>query len=444
MVKRLHKLLPLFFGSILLAALNTVCLGQTTPKDTTTNPSDGQILTDLISANKDAIFSDKAKFTFRVKNKTHEEQVGSVKYQVTTETGKELHTDSVKVKIAVNATEDYTFVIPESTPGFYKLNFMIYVTDTQDTTRRAFGIRPDEIKSSHKKPGDFDAFWQTAKDELAKVKPNFKVTPMPKLDTKKSKVYLVEMQSLDTMIIRAWMTIPITNNKNKKFAVLLDLPGYQVDLDPITGDDPDVVLITLNVRGQGNSRGPIDTRHDEFIVHHIEDKNQYVMRGVVMDCLRAMDFIWSRPDFDHNRIFVKGGSMGAYLALATASLDKRVNLCSAQSPILCDIRNLQDEVEFPWRSINTYLKTQPGLTMERILDNLDYFDGKNFAPNVTCNTIMSIGLVDNYAPPNNEYAVYNSLNVNKHIMIFKDLAHDASPLYVKFEDAWMHDEFALY
>jgi cephalosporin-C deacetylase-like acetyl esterase len=112
--------------------------------------------------------------------------------------------------------------------------------------------------------------------------------------------------------------------------------------------------------------------------------------------------------------------------------------------MLCDIRNLQGKVEFPWRSINTYLKTQPGLTMDRILDNLDYFDGKNFAPNVTCNTIMSIGLVDNYAPPNNEYAVYNSLNVNKHIMIFKDLAHDASLLYVKFEDAWMHDEFGLY
>jgi cephalosporin-C deacetylase len=168
------------------------------------------------------------------------------------------------------------------------------------------------------------------------------------------------------------------------------------------------------------------------------------MRGVIMDCLRCIDFIYSRPELKRDKIFVKGGSMGAYLALVTASLDKRVTICSLQSPVLCDIRNLPGEVEFPIKNMDRYIKTQPGLTWEKVLDNLDYFDGKNFAPNVTCSLIMSIGLVDPFAPPPGEFVTYNNLTCKKRIVIFKDLGHDASPLYVKLEENWFHDEFALF
>jgi len=402
------------------------------------------VSTELIAANKNAIFDSRAQYTFIVKNASGTEQVGKVSYLVTTETGQPLKTDSVKVRIGKRSSGSYTFDIPESKPGFYKVNFMVNVTDYDDTTRKAFGIRPDEIRSPHPKPADFDTFWLIAKRELAAVAPDFRVTADPDKDTKTSNVYLIEMQSLGDITIRGWMTLPKNRSKHKKFAVFLDLPGYQVDLDPITSEDPDLALITLNVRGQGNSRGPIDTRHDEFIVRNIDDKNKYVMRGVIMDCIRCIDFICSRPELDHNKIFVKGGSMGAYLALITASLDKRVTLCSAQSPILGDIRSLPGKVEFPMKNIERYLQTQPGLGMEKIMDNLDYFDVKNFVPQITCNTIMSIGLVDNYAPPDNEYVIYNGLQAKKHIMVFKDMGHDASPVYIRFESEWMRDEFALF
>ena len=185
-------------------------------------------------------------------------------------------------------------------------------------------------------------------------------------------------------------------------------------------------------------------RRDEFIVRRIEDKNKYVMRGVIMDCIRAMDYIYSRPELKHDNIFVKGGSMGAYLAITTACLDKRVNLCSAQSPIMADIRNLVTEVDFPIKSIERYIKVKPGLTLNKILDNLDYFDVKNFAPGVKCRLMMSIGLLDTYVPPDNGYVVYNSLSTNKKLYIYKDLGHEASPEYIKLEGEWMHDQFGLY
>ncbi|MGN6180369.1 MAG: acetylxylan esterase [Mucilaginibacter sp.] len=402
------------------------------------------ISTVLIPGTKDACFNDHASYTFEVKNPTDNPQDGTISYQVFTETGKPLRKEVEKVHIGKRSSGSYSFDIAEPNPGFYKVNFMVNVSDYDDTTRRAFGIRPEEIRSQYAKPADFDQFWAEAKGELAKVAPNFRITPMPKMNSDNRKVYLIEMQSLDNYTIRGWMTVPIVRDKKKKFSVLLGLPGYQVDLQPLMGLDNDLVIIALNVRGQGNSRGPLNTRKDEYIFYHIDDKYTYVMRGAIMDCLRCVDFICAQPNLRHDQILVSGGSMGGYLSLAVAGLDKRVRLCSPQNPILCDIRNLQGEVNWPISSFEKYVATRPGLTMQKVLNNLDYYDGKNFAANITCPVLMGIGSLDPLAPPDNEYAAYNVITSKKRILVFKDLGHEVSSAYKNFEGRWMRDTFALF
>lgn len=406
--------------------------------------TDGEVSTEVKIHDGDGIFSGTASFTFLVKNTMDNEQTGSVSYLVTTEKGEKISSKKIDVKIGKNSSESYDFNIPDLASGFYKINFMINVSDYDDTTKRAFGIRPKEILSPYPKPADFDEFWQKTKDELAKVKPDFKVTPLPKMNTENRDVYEIQMRSLDNYLIKGYMTVPKTKSKNRKFSVLLGLPGYQVDLSPIVGLDEDLAIITINTRGQGTSRGEIDTRRDEFISYRVENKEKYVMRGVIMDCIRCVDFIYSQPNLRHDNILATGGSMGGYLAIAVAGLDKRVNLCSAQNPILCDIRGMVGEVDWPITSFKKYVATQPGLTMEKVLNNLDYFDGKNFASNVTCPSIMGIGLLDPFAPPNNEFATYNIMQGRKRMMIFKELGHEISPKYKDLEGRWMRDAFALF
>ena len=406
--------------------------------------SDGDISTEVVVHDGDAIFNDEASFTFYVKNKSNADQSGTVSYVVLTEKGEKVADKSVDVNISGNSDRDFDFRVPKLKSGFYKINFMINVSDYDDTTHKAFGIRPKEIHSEYGRPTDFDQFWQKTKDDLAKVKPNFKVIPVPKKNTEDRNVFQIEMQSLDNYTIRGWMTMPKTKNPNRKFAVLLGLPGYQVDLDPIVGSDPDLAIITLNTRGQGTSRGPIDTRRDEFITYRIEDRDRYVMRGVIMDCVRAIDFIYSQPNLIHDNIMVSGGSMGGYLALAVAGLDKRVNLCSAQNPIMCDIRGMVGEVDWPITALKRYVGTQPGLTMDKVLSTLDYYDGRNFAQDIACPSLMGIGLLDPFAPPNNEFATYNLIPGKKRIMVFKNLTHEISEKYKELEGRWMRDTFALF
>ena len=401
------------------------------------------VSTVLTPANKNAIFERNARYTFEVKNPTNTTQTGTVSYQVT-QHGQKLAAGKQIVHLGKKSSERYNFNLPAMGSGFYKVDFMVNVSDYDDTTRRAFGIQPEQIRSRYAAPADFDSFWQKAKNDLAKIEPAFKVTPMPKMNTDNRKVFLIEMKSLDNYTVRGWMTVPINKNKNHKFSVLLGLPGYQVNLMPITGLDEDLAIITLNVRGQGNSRGPIDTRRDEFIFYHIEDRDNYVMRGVIMDCIRAIDFIYAQPYLKHDNILVSGGSMGGYLSMATAALDKRVNLCSAQNPILCDVNNLDGDVTWPVNDIKKYVKTQPGLSFKNVLSNMDYYDAKNFAARITCPMIMGIGLLDPYAPPYNEYAAYNLVPGKKRIMVFKDLGHEISQSYKDLEGRWMRDAFALF
>jgi cephalosporin-C deacetylase-like acetyl esterase len=408
------------------------------------NKNKAEISAELTVHDRDAIFSSTASYTFEVKNPTDAEQTGKVSYLVTTDRGKKLKEESIKVKIGKNSSGSYNFDIPSLQPGFYKVSFMVNVSDYDDTVRRAFGIRPEEIRSAYAKPADFDQFWQNAKDELAKVKPEFKVKEYPDSAKDNRRVFGFEMKSLDNITIRGWLTIPKTNNKHKKFAVLLGLPGYQVGLPPMFGSDPDLAIITLNVRGQGNSVDVIHRPRDEFIFYNLDDKNKYVMRGVIMDCVRAVDFICSRPELRHDNIEASGGSLGGFLSIAVASLDKRVALCAAQNPILTDIRNLNGVVDWPIVDIKKYVRSQPGLTFDKVLNNLDYFDTKNFATNLTCPTLLGIGLLDKLAPPANEYAAYNNIAAKKHIIIFKDLGHEVAPKYKIYEGRWMRDIFGLF
>ena len=355
-----------------------------------------------------------------------------------------MKSDSVAVKLGGRGSASYNFDIAGLPSGFYKINFLINVTDYDDTTRKAFGIRPDEIRSQYAKPADFDAFWANAKAELAAVKPEFKVTEMPDSTKDKRKVFLVEMKSLGGLTIRGWLTEPITKNKNKKFVVMLALPGYLVDLKPLYGLDPDIAILSLNIRGQGNSRDVINVRKETYITLGIEDKNKYVLKGAIMDCVRAVDFIYTRPELRHDNIIAVGGSLGGFLAVATSGVDKRISFCSAANPILADVRNLVNEVDWPFIDIKKYVNTRPGLTFDKVLNNMDYFDAKNFASEIKCRTLVGMGMVDNIAPPNTVQTLYNGIRADKHLIIFRDLAHEIGKKYVVYEGRWMRDTFALF
>jgi cephalosporin-C deacetylase len=398
-------------------------------------------------ASKNSLFkaSEAIIYNIGINNHLDTAQSGKVTYRILTEKDKVVAEDSTKVNVSANGSSQFDLKMPKRTLGFYKILVMINVTGYDDTIRRAFGVDPDKITSKFKKPDDFDQFWADTKAELAAVKPEYKVTLIPDSTRDNRNVYLVEMHSLGNVVVRGWLTIPKSTIKKKTFPVVLGLPGYQVTLNPGGGLDPDIALFYLNVRGQGNSKDAIHSTRAGYITYGLDNKNKYVMRGAIMDCVRAVDFIMSRPDLEHDHILVTGGSMGGYLTAALAGLDDRVALYSAQNPVLCDIRNLVGEVNWPFYDMQQFVKTKPGLTFDQVLDNLDYFDAKNFASNIHKPIIMGMGYLDNLAPPPNEYVFYNSIGEkNKRLFQYPNLGHEVPVVYGIYQGKWMRDQFAIF
>jgi cephalosporin-C deacetylase len=407
---------------------------------------DEEVVVNAIPGKKDAIFDANSSIVYHINldNKFNSNQKGTLTYKLFTLANKPVTERAVKVSLQKKSTKSVTLNIPRQAAGFYKINIIITLPEYDDTVRRVFGVDPKSIKSAHSKPADFDSFWDETLDELLAVEPNFKVTELPDSTRDNRRVYAIEMKSLGNITVRGWMTLPKTTNRRKKFPVLLGLPGYQVDLKPMFGTDEDLAIVVLNVRGQGNSRDRIRTLRDDYIFTGLEDKNRYVMRGAIMDCVRMVDFIFSREELDHDNIMVSGGSMGGFLSIATAALDHRIKLCSAQNPILCDVKSLPGKVEWPLHDFNRYIRINRGLTMDKLLNNLSYFDTKNFASLITCPTLIGIGLLDHLAPPDNEYTAYNNLQGKKHMIVFTELGHEVALYYKEYEGRWMRDTFALF
>jgi cephalosporin-C deacetylase len=407
---------------------------------------EGEVVISATPEKKDAIYNANSSisYTINLENKFDSKQVGTVGYRVLTLTDKEVTKRALGISLNKKASKKLTLKIPEQSAGFYKVQFTVNFPEYDDTVRRVFGVDPTQIKSEHSKPADFDSFWAKTKEELDKVEPNFKVTEMPDSARDNRRVFAIEMKSLGNITVRGWMTIPDIKNQRKKFPVLLGLPGYQVNLKPMFGSDEDLAIVVLNVRGQGNSRDKIRTLRDDYIFTGLEDRNRYVMRGAIMDCVRMVDFIFSREELDHDNIMVSGGSMGGFLSIATAALDHRIKLCSAQNPILCDVKALPGKVIWPLRDFSRYIRINRNLNMDKLLDNLSYFDTKNFATNIKCPTLIGIGLLDHLAPPDNEYTAFNNLQVKKHMIVFRDLGHEVAVFYKDYEGRWMRDMFALF
>src|ERR1700744_987863 len=120
-------------GFLLLLCL--FCL-QKAPAQEKKEKNNGDISTEVVAHDRDAIFSSSASFTFSVSNPTGKDQTGTGSYIVTTEKGNKVADKVQSVKISQNSNESYNFDIPALKPGFYKINFMINVNDYDDTTRR--------------------------------------------------------------------------------------------------------------------------------------------------------------------------------------------------------------------------------------------------------------------------------------------------------------------
>lgn len=305
------------------------------------------------------------------------------------------------------------------------------------------GYAPEHMRRFNTAPQDLRAFWDEARQELDRVAPQFKLTPMPEGSTAQTDCFLVEMRSLGDVRVRAWFEIPKSPGPHP---AVLRVPGYTGAMWPMKSVS-DMAVLSLDIRGHGFSQDDVpgisDTAPD-FVLRGMSDPNHYFYRGAIMDCIRGVDFVASRPEVDAKRIGITGGSQGGMLSLVTAALDKRIKVCAPDIPFVSDHMKTFRMTQWPGSIIRGWVAADPeNNTWAVAAATGRYFDAKNLAGWIECPVFMGIGLQDPVCPAPTNFAGYNQIRSPKEYRVYPMAGHWLPNEHHLAKYDWMRKQFGL-
>jgi len=379
------------------------------------------------------------KIIVNIENKNRWSVTGNLIVTLETDDYQSVKADSEVIEIAGKAIHSGTFGLDNPVPGFYRYTVQ-FKRNSAVVYEKKFiiGYEPEKISSPIDAKEDLREFWDNNLKELAKVKPNYKLTLVPEYSQVDYEIYLVEMRSFGNELIRGYYGKP---KREGKHPVIVEYMGYGSGAYPPTQWWDGFAHFILSIRGQALNQP--ENRFGKWLIYGLESKEDYYYRGAFLDVIRALDFVSSRPEIDVEKIAVSGGSQGGALSFVAAALDKRVKVAAPTIPFLSDFRDYFRLNQWMRDDFGSYVRSKmAGKDMtsadsqqyleaqwEAVYDLLTYFDIKNLAPWIECPLIMGIGVQDDVCPPHINFAAYNQVKSEKRWMACPDCGHSTNGEY---------------
>ena len=190
---------------------------------------------------------------------------------------------------------------------------------TQNTERviSAVAFSPYEIEPLESKPSDLDDFWEMKKQELANVPMNPVVTFHSSNDY--SNTYSVILDNIDGRKVYGYLSIP---NSNGPFPAVVTLPPFGTIPNITT---PEYTLAeragVLSFSVSIHNVPPNETDPNAYQPDMYEDENSNYYKYGLLGAVRAIDYLFSRNDFDQENLGVTGVSQGGGLSIVLAGID---------------------------------------------------------------------------------------------------------------------------
>ncbi|MEI6277215.1 MAG: acetylxylan esterase [Prolixibacteraceae bacterium] len=377
---------------------------------------------------------------FKVQVLKNSEPLQNVKVRV--EVGPEQMTPA---KIDTFTQKDGPFVVDAGTmkvPGFLRCKASATINGVRYDNLATAAYSPDLIKPTTEVPADFSTFWENAKTEAAKIPIDAKVTLLPDRCTEKVNVYQANIQNYKSgMRLYGILCVP---KKAGKYPALLKVPGAGVR--GYSGDaamaENGVITFEIGIHGIPVTMDPsiyLDlgkTTLEGYPFFNLDDRDRYYYKRVYLGCVRAIDFLFSLPEFDGSTLAVTGGSQGGALSIVTAGLDSRVKYLAAFYPALCDLTGYLNGRAGGWpHMFADYNKSFNGKP-DKIATS-KYYDVVNFARMVKVPGLYSWGYNDLTCPPTSMFSAYNVIQAPKSLNIFEETGHWTYPEENELARIWL-------
>jgi cephalosporin-C deacetylase-like acetyl esterase len=366
--------------------------------------------------------------------------------EVTYRIGKEMLPPRVERRMALPAEG---LVVEGGTleePGFLRC---VATLEHKGRTYRAVGTagyRPESIQPSQQDPVDFDAFWAAGKAALAKLPVDARVTPLPEYGNAGADCFHVNLQNVGLGAGSSRFFGVLCEPKAPgKYPALLSVPGAGVRPYRGMAEMAARGVITLQVGIHGIPVTMEQSVYDalgagalaNYPTFGLESRDRYYYWRVYLGCVRANDFLVSRPNWDGQTLVVTGGSQGGALAIVTAALDERVKALAAYYPALSDVTGYLQNRAGGWPHMFRAAEGAGWHRMPEKVETSRYYDVVNFARRVKAAGLYSWGFNDEVCPPTSMYAAYNVIPAPKKLLLALETGHNTVPEQVAAVQDWL-------
>jgi cephalosporin-C deacetylase-like acetyl esterase len=316
--------------------------------------------------------------------------------------------------------------------GFLRLTAIAEVDGKEYRNLATIAFSPEEIKPTVQLPADFDAFWASALQDLAKIPMDAKMTLIPERCTEKTLVYHVNIQNnAPGARLYGILCVP---KKEGKYPAILHVPGAGVR--PYAGDianaEKGIITLQIGIHGIPVNMEPgvytdlVGGALKGYPSFNIQDKNRFYYKRVYLGCVRANDFLTSLPQYDGKNLVVTGGSQGGALSIVTAALDKRVQYLAALYPALSDVTGYLQNRAGGWPHYFDK-NNKSAHDFPEVLQTVSYYDVVNFARRINVPGMYTWGFNDETCPPTSMYAAYNLISAPKELFLALETGHWTYP-----------------
>jgi cephalosporin-C deacetylase len=425
----------LFYFSLLLCILSLKSIAQ---------PAKQLVTISITPDHKDWLYKsgEKVKFSVRVLKDSQLLKDIKINYTIGLEKMKATKTDSM---VAFGGVAEIN-ANGMTTPGFLRCTVTaVYENKTYSGISTA-GFEPLKIKTFTESPADFVEFWNKAKADAAKIPMDAKLILLKNRCTENVDVYEVNLQNY--LIGARLYGILCMPKKEGKYPALLEVPG--AGIRPYKGNIAmaEKGIISLQIGIHGIPVTLEGTVYDDlragalknYNTYGLDDKDQYYYKRVYLGCVRAIDYIFSLPNFDGEKLAVAGASQGGALTITTAALDNRVKFLVSTHPALCDLTAYANGRADGWPHMftNSAYNTKP----EKI-NTSKYYDVVNFARLIKIPGLYDWGFNDETCPPSSTYAAYNEITAPKKLSLYVETGHWLLPEQRKEINDWILNTFQI-
>jgi len=294
---------------------------------------------------------------------------------------------------------------------------------------------PEKIGPAVPAPADFDAFWKTQLAYLDTVPPNPVVVQASDDDVKYSDgipYYKVTLDNIWDTHVQGQLARPI---KGDKFPAIISFQAAGVGpLEKNAVIRPAKIgWLAMNIEAHDM---PIDESPDfynDLKAHALKDypsfgvdsRDSYYFLRMVLGCIRAVEYLTSRPDWDGKTLVVQGVSQGGFQSFATAALFPQVTALVTSAPASADSYATQANPPRPVAWPACFFPPRPAdADGAKARATLGYFDIIYFAARIHCPALVCTGLIDETVRPASDLAAYNALpGTNKELIILPSFDH---------------------